>query len=286
MMPSLLTLLLLQDGGLEILEGETIYEHGTLLSVSELYRYYGTTYSGSRRVSDPLDRFREDHRITLAANYGLLPALQLSLLAPYVIRHGDVDVDGIGDLEFFAKYRAWKRDWHLGSFNWSLVAGMQMPTGSTSERDDGVRIASEFQPGSGSVDGVFATAGTLEIDRWKITLLMLYQLNGVGAHHYTFGDVFAAELILRRRLIVEPFPGPLFAAELAIQWRQEEAHEQRSTRVPDTGEERLMLRPTLLLYPRAWWGVEAWGEIPVYRHARGTQLVLDYGLFIAFIYRP
>lgn len=283
-----------QDGGLDIMEGETIYDGGILLVLSDIYRHYSETYSGSHRVSDPASRVRQDHRITLSGNYGLLPELQLSLLVPYILRELRLDTasgrttlssDGIGDIAAFAKARPWKQDWYLGSFNWSVIGGLELPTGSTSERDGGARLAPELQPGSGSVNGILATAGTLEVDRWKFTALFLYQIDGEGARAHKFGDVFVAEVVVRNRLVVEPFPGPLFAVEMTFQWRQEWFSETDSIRIPNTGEERFTLKPTLLFYPRAWWGIETWAEIPVYRRVEGTQLGLDYGVFLALIYR-
>jgi hypothetical protein len=44
--------LLLQEGGLEILEGETLYQEGWLFTLSESYRQKGSTFEGDNHTRD------------------------------------------------------------------------------------------------------------------------------------------------------------------------------------------------------------------------------------------
>lgn len=130
-----------------------------------------------------------ESRSTLGANYGALPELTLSALVPFVYRELRFDgqsgresdaSDGLGDVTLLAKYRAFKEDWHLGSFNWTVFAGGELPTGTTDAEDGGARLPPELQPGSGSWDAVVATAATFEVDRWKLNGVLLFERNGKG----------------------------------------------------------------------------------------------------------
>ena len=81
--------MLLQEGGLEILEGETLYQEGWLFTLSESYRQKGSIFQGDDRKHDPLDQLRIDHRVTATVNYGILPELTLTALVPWVDRELD-----------------------------------------------------------------------------------------------------------------------------------------------------------------------------------------------------
>ena len=109
--------------------------------------------------------------------YGLNHHLTISAELPYVRRDdlregthahsGGVavngveelgSVSGIGDLSLLAKYRFTEGE----RSGFALVAGIKVPTGSTSKRSiDGERLETEHQPGSGSWDPILgATAAT------------------------------------------------------------------------------------------------------------------------------
>ena len=286
--------LLAQEGGLDILDGETIWAEGTQVSLSEIFRRKATFYRGPDRTRDPLDRALSESRSTLGANYGALPELTLSALVPFVYRELRFDgpsgresnaSGGLGDVTLLAKYRAFKEDWHLGSFNWTVFAGGELPTGATDAEDGGARLPPEHQPGSGSWDAVVATAATFEVDRWKLNGVLLFERNGKGSQDYKFGDLLIAEVTLGRRLIVEKYPGPLFRADLAVQWRHEFASVQGGRRLPDSGGDMVLLKSGMVFWPRPWWGVIVSAEIPVWRNLRGDQIGLDYGIFASVSYR-
>ena len=95
-------ILLAQEGGLEVLEGETLYKEGWLLTLSDSFQTRSRLHDEDGRISDPLDRSRIDNRVIAGANYGLRRDLTLGALLPYVYRSfesdaGDLDSDGVGD---------------------------------------------------------------------------------------------------------------------------------------------------------------------------------------------
>lgn len=283
-----------QEGGLDILDGETIWAQGGQITLSEIYRQKTHLYAGTGRVGDPLNQSLWESRTTLGFNYGLLPELEVALLIPYVHRELRFDgpsgretdlAAGLGDVTLLAKYRVYKQDWELGSFNWTVFAGAELPTGVTGEKESGVRLPAELQPGSGSLDAIAATAATFEVDRWKFNAVLLGQLNRRGAQDFAFGDLLVAELTVGYRLIVEKYPGPLLRADLGFQWRHEFAAEQGGNRVDDSGGDTFLLKPGLVFWPRPWWGIILSAEVPVYRDLRGEQLGLDFGIFLSVSYR-
>lgn len=285
---------LAQEGGLDILDGETIWAEGAQVSLSEVYRRKATFYVGSDRASDPLNQALLESRTTLGVNYGVLPELTLAALIPFVYRELRFDgpsgretdaAGGLGNMTLIAKYRVYKEDWHLGSFNWTVFAGGELPTGATHERDGGMRLSPELQPGSGSWGAIFATAATFEVDRWKLNGVFLFERNGEGAQDFKFGDLLVAELTLGRRLVVEKYPGPLLRADLGVQWRHEFASIQGGQRLPDSSGDTVLLKPGIVFWPRPWWGMIVSAEVPVWRNLRGGQIGLDYGLFASVSYR-
>ena len=283
-----------QEGGLDILDGETLWADGGQVTLSETYRRKSHLYEGSHRVNDPLNQVLSESRTTLGLNHGIRPDLTLSLLVPFV--HEELRFDGasgretresggLGDVTLLAKYRLFKEDWHLGSFNWTAFAGTELPTGETHATDEGMRLPPSLQPGSGSWDPIAATAATYEIDRFKLNGVLLYEHSGEGAQSYKFGDVFVAEIKPGYRLVVEKFPGPLLRADFGIQWRLEFPAEQHGDRLADSGGDTLLLTPGLVFWPRPWWGVVLTAELPIYRDLEGQQLAPDFGISFSFSYR-
>lgn len=283
-----------QEGGLDILEGPTIFADGTLITISEVYRRRSVTYSGSSEVADPADREREDHRLTFGLQYGLTPELTVTALLPFHFREQEstasgvrdtVRSEGLGDCSLILKYRLFKRDWDLNTFAVSLIGGVETPTGSTSETDSGGLLAPGLQPGSGSWDGVFAAATTLQLDRWKFNAIVLQQLQGEGSRDHTFGDTTVVEVSAGNRFWIDKYPGPSMNGGLGIQFRHDEPNEINGADVANSGGDFVTLKPSLVYHPKPWWDLVLTGEVPIYRDVEGTQLVSDFGVFFAIGYR-
>lgn len=151
----------------------------------------------------------------LGAAYGVTDRLTLSAQLPYIrrdnLRAGEHnhsggeavnevvrlgDVGGVGDLSLLAKYRLLAG----GSSDFALLAGVKAPTGSTDERsDDGERLETEHQPGTGSWDPLFGAAWGTGRGSLRINASALYQLAGKGAQDTRLGDRAQAGLSLSHR---------------------------------------------------------------------------------------
>lgn len=106
-------------------------------------------------------------------------------------------VDGLGDLGLFGQWRFLHRGpWHL-----SLLAGLDLPTGETSERaSNGDRVETEFQPGSGAVDGSLGLAATWATRPFSVDASAVYTIAGDGSRDTNLGDVLAYGLAVSHRV--------------------------------------------------------------------------------------
>jgi hypothetical protein len=139
--------------------------------------------------------------------YGITHELSVSAELPYVRRDdlrvaedGEVSqlgsVSGIGDLSLLAKYRLT----HGGSSGFALIAGIKMPTGSTSRRGaNGERLETEHQPGSGSWDPVVGASTATSFGTLRLTASALFQISTMGAQDTRLGNRLQAGIALSHR---------------------------------------------------------------------------------------
>jgi hypothetical protein len=157
---------------------------------------------------------------TLAYAYGVTDNVTLMLRLPVVMRtgvregehsHGPAgntvadrgDPAGIGDLTVMGQIRV-LNDRASGT-EVAVLGGVKAPTGRTRETDEaGVRFESEFQPGSGSWDGLLGAAITKRWGAWSFDSNVLYQFVTEGAQHTDLGDRFLYNVALSYRMLGGP----------------------------------------------------------------------------------
>ena len=163
-----------QEGGIEIFAGETLFERGTRVSLTEIYKRKAHLYDGSSRISDPQRRTFEEWRTVVGIDHGVLPDLTVSALVPFVYRElrqtgGDFRARGLGDISLLTKYRVVQKHWRGGSFNVAAVGGLEMPTGDTHETKNGVRLIQDVQVGTRQTT---TTAISTGLPRRSLTLMV------------------------------------------------------------------------------------------------------------------
>lgn len=194
------------------------------------------------------------------------------------------DVDGIGDLGLFGQWRFARRGpWHA-----AVLAGLDLPTGETSARaSNGERVETEFQPGSGSVDGLLGLAGTFAGGPVMVDASAVYTIAGDGSHDTNLGDVLAYGLALSHRLgghehagdhdhgTGHPFLWDVFV-ELNGEWREREEVDGR--RDGNSGGTLLWLSPgaRVTIAGRVAIGVSV--GIPIAHDLHGDQVHPSYRL--------
>jgi len=107
---------------------------------------------------------------------------------------------GFGDVTMLGQYR-FHNNTQAGT-SAAVLFGFKAPTGNTSQRDTaGQLFEAEFQPGSGSWDGLFGAAFTKRAGRWSFDVSGLYWLIGTGTQNTNLGDRFLLGTAVSYRLI-------------------------------------------------------------------------------------
>ena len=157
---------------------------------------------------------------TLVYAYGVTNDLTVSARLPILIRqdireghhsHGPAGntVDarggsaGLGDLTLLSQYRFFNSK--ATQTEAALLLGVKAPTGRTNAHDNfGGRFEAEFQPGSGSWDGLAGLALTQRSGAWSFDASVLYQLVTKGALDTDLGDRFQYNAAVSYRLAGGP----------------------------------------------------------------------------------
>lgn len=278
-----------QEGALDVLDGETLYENGWLLTAGYEFRLKRGLLDGSDQVGDPFHRRQVDHAGVLSVHYGVLHTLQLGAVVPYVHRSLQLDdpvgpdrlsSEGIGDVTLYAKWRYYRWDDVGKAMNFAVLGGLELPTGADDRRDEGLLLPAELQPGSASWDPFFGTSVTHEPGRCRFNAMTLYKRVGQGTHGYKQADQFFAELAVGNRFWLEPYPGPFMRADIMIRYRYEWADVQAGSKVIDTGGELVTIGFNWAFRPRPTLDFQIAVEYPLYESLRGTQLKESLAIFV------
>jgi hypothetical protein len=105
-------------------------------------------------------------------------------------------VSGIGDLSILAKYRLTEGE----RSRVAVIAGIKLPTGSTSKRSiEGERLETEHQPGSGSWDPILGAAASTRLGALRLTASAIYQISTRGAQDTRLGNRLQGGFALSHR---------------------------------------------------------------------------------------
>src|SRR6185312_3855984 len=110
------------------------------------------------------------------------------------------DTAGLGDASVLGQYRFLENK--ATGTEAALLLGAKLPTGKTNTYDVfGERFEAEFQPGSGSWDGLFGLAVTQRAGPWSFDANVLYQLVTKGALDTDLGDRFLYNAAVSYRIV-------------------------------------------------------------------------------------
>ncbi len=174
------------------------------------------TLAGKHVHAHSIDRILSP---SLVLAYGVLSDLTVSVRLPLVKRedireghHEHVpggpaineveargDSTGIGDLTLLGQYRLLNN--RSSGTQAALLVGVKTPTGRTSEHDiHGELFEAEFQPGTGSWDGLFGIAFSQRFGAVSLHASGLYTLATEGTQDTDLGDRFHYGVALGYRL--------------------------------------------------------------------------------------
>lgn len=273
----LILTLLAQEGALDVLDGETLYEGGWLFTLSAEYERRSGLIDGRDSVSDPLDHVRTDTTFTTSAHYGLRHDLQLSLLVPYVSRElendaGRASESGLGDTAALAKFRFKRFDGPGWSLNIAAIGGLDLPTGADADGDAPYELA----PGTGSWDPFAGVAATYEPNRWRFNAFAVYKRNGEGHDDVKIGDQFLAEIAAGNRFHLTPYPGPFWRFDVMLRYRREWRDRIEGDIIHNTGSDVTTVGANLAFRPRPSLDFQLEAEVPIWQRADGVQLEADF----------
>jgi Putative MetA-pathway of phenol degradation len=260
---------------------------------------------------------------TLVYAYGVTNDLTVSARLPYITRqdireghhsHGPAgntvdehgDAAGIGDLTLLGQYRFFND--RRNQTEAALLLGIKIPTGRTNVTDTfGERFETEFQPGSGSWDGLVGLAFTQRFGAWSFDANALYQLATTGAQETDLGDRFLYNAAVSYRMFggasgpagrmnAGALPEPMYhggpkqrhhhheqppapALDLVLELNGEWHGQQVTDSVKDrnSGGNVVYLSPGLRLSMDKWSGFVSVG-LPVVNHVNGVQAEPDWRL--------
>ncbi len=133
--------------------------------------------------------------------YGVTSDFTVSARLPYVdrdhIREGELedggpeahnhgDANGAGDLSVLGQYRFYKGE----TLDASVIGGVKAPTGKTDVKDGGEKLATEFQPGTGSWDWLLGVSASKNSGRVGLHGNVLFNLTTEGSQNTHIGDAF------------------------------------------------------------------------------------------------
>jgi hypothetical protein len=234
---------------------------------------------------------------SLSLAYGVTDDLTLSARLPYVDRnnireseiedgeaeaHDHGDSDGIGDLSVLTQYRFFSHR----RVNASLIGGVKAPTGKTDVKDGGQKLETEFQPGSGSWDGLFGASASAQNGKVGVHANLLYNLTSEGSQNTEIGDALFYNLGLVYALSGaggedHHAHGHSHAQwdlilELNGEWRDK--NEIEGEKDANTGGDVIFLSPGVRLStPDSWSLFVSFGK-PIYDDFNGRQTDIDYRL--------
>ena len=221
------------------------------------------------------------------------------------------DSSGIGDLTLLAQYRFLNNK--ATRTEAALLLGVKAPTGRTNEHDAlGERFETEFQPGSGSWDGLFGVAFTQRFAAWSFDANVLYQQVNEGAQDTDLGDRFHYNAAVSYRVTgggatpmgrmsLGAMPEPMYhggpkarghkhshdepaasrgpALDLVLELNGEWHAQQKIAGVKDenSGGNVVYLSPGLRLSMDKWSGFLSVG-VPIVNHVNGVQAEPDWRL--------
>ncbi len=255
-------------------------------------RTFGSVQERNRLVADgaeildPTGRELRTRVTPLGIVYGLRQRLSLVAILPFVdkelsqkdgaLRQTIGGTGGLGDSLFLAKWRFYKRDGGMGTFQLATELGVKAPTGADDLRDiDNQPLPRALQRGSGSWDPTAAFDVTYVPasgrGRWVFS-------GDVGvtattrANDFEVGNRASYDGMVKYRIHPTRYPGRTTFLVFEVNGRWQDQARARGRPLTDSGGHavylasgiQFLLRPNVIL--------EGGVQLPVWHGLNGTQL--------------
>lgn len=184
---------------------------------------------------------------------------------------------GIGDITVLGKGRIYTRDYLGATSRFSLLGGLELPTGESGDADARGKLARTLQLGSGSWDPIVGAAYTWQSldNEWDVNLT--YQFN-TTANKFEFGDVLKHTIAYQKRILPWELPerGEYTQLNVVLEANGVWAQKNRSggSLVDNSGGYTLFLSPGLQAASK-YAVVELSVQLPVLQVLNGNQVETD-----------
>ncbi|MCZ6622940.1 MAG: transporter [Deltaproteobacteria bacterium] len=252
--------------------------------------FLGTALRSFVKVSHAANGNAERHvvQIPTILNYNLATDAVVTLVVPYVIKEFRLrdkthqDVRGVGDIRIIGKYRFYRDDFPRGSKQMAFSAGLELPTGSTTKKKDGVKLPRPRQLGSGGVDPLFGFAGGWISAYHAVEGGVQFKYN--SRHDgFRFGPVLNYDLAYAYSIYPKwPIENAQLNLLLEFNGEHRERNKSGSSKVRASGGDTIFLSPGIqfILFDNAL--VETSFQFPVLDQVNGKQLYQDYRVLFGF----
>ena len=262
------------------------------------YNALNTLMDISERLDDQT-RSRTTQSTILEMNYGLYNRFSITGVLPFVRQARTIQgfedreeftaVQGIGDVVLLAKFRMLKPDIN-STIDWIVGAGPKIPTARTDfTNNQGLTLAADMQPGSGSLDGIlwtnFMKSRLFNQPNLGLVSVITYRYSGAnnnynGLQTYRFGNEFQFNLGLNYSLFAH-WPIDVYSF---LRYRSQTEDLIDGGKFPSSGGKWVYAIPGINIQFSPNWSFRLSGDVPLYRKLDGTQLTTSYKLTAAVLF--
>lgn len=255
------------------------------------YNLIDDIVSGSRELNDTTSE-RSAQTLLFEVSYGFSQVWSLTgmiatieherrnRLSGGVSTENTITTRGVGDGLVLLKYNV------IGartgsSSEFTLGGGLKIPLGKTDLTSQGITLAEDMQPGTGSWDGIFwgyFSQNAFPTTSMNVFLTASYRLTGTNNRDYRFGNEFMTTLGFRHQAWRR------FDYSLALRYRTTDANRRSNAELPNTGGKWLYLVPGLNIRLNDHFSLRFSGLIPVDRNLNGTQLTNSLTASVSLFY--
>ena len=232
------------------------------------------------------------YMVPAIGQYQIMPDATIAVAIPYVEKRQKVasggttsvrSTSGLGDVRLTGKYRFYHKDVPFGVTQAALFGGLEVPTGSDSERDNvGALLPISLQLGSGSVDPFVGAAVGKTGRTHSLEGGAQYQINTKG-EEFELGDEVRYDLTYQYQIFPPQIENSQLNLTVELNGKHVEKHRLGGKKVENSGGDILFIAPGLQMLINTV-VVEGSIQLPIFQDLNGTQPETDYSVLFGLRY--
>lgn len=216
----------------------------------------------------------------------------VAVAVPYVEKRLKVTRDGgtstrstrgLGDVRVTGKWRFWHEDEPFGVTQAAVFGGLEVPTGSDSERDNlGRLLPISLQPGSGSVDPFVGAAVGRTGRTHSLEGGAQYQVNTEG-EEFELGDTVRYDLTYQYQVFPKWPANSQLNLTVELNGKHVEKHELAGQKLENSGGDTIFAAPGLQFLINTL-VIEGSVQLPIVEELNGAQPETDVNVLFGLRY--